>query len=65
MHCKVCGAECGRFVLCRKCNDLKNEGKVVKCPVCKKWHYVTEPCDCADSAATNATENISGGTAVN
>lgn len=65
MHCKVCGAECGRFVLCRKCNDLKNEGKVVKCPVCKKWHYVTEPCDCVDSAAANVTENIGGGTVVN
>ena len=37
----------------------------MKCPVCKKWHYVTEPCDCVDSAAANVTENIGGGTVVN
>ncbi len=60
MLCKVCGAECGRFVLCRECNDLKNEGKIVKCPVCRKWHYVTQPCDCADSNLKHHNKDSDG-----
>jgi len=44
MKCKVCGAESGKYPLCRECNKKKEEGQVIKCPRCQKWHYADVPC---------------------
>ena len=45
MKCKVCGAESGKYPLCRVCNIKKEKGEVVKCEVCNTWHYATQPCN--------------------
>ena len=44
MKCCVCGAESGRYPLCRACNQQKELGYIIKCPVCGQWHYGDEPC---------------------
>ena len=56
MACNVCGAESGKFFLCFKCNKLKDEGKVVKCPDCGKWHYANKTCECNAKSAPVAKE---------
>lgn len=44
MKCKVCGAESGKYPLCRECNKKKESGEVIKCPKCQKWHDTNAPC---------------------
>lgn len=44
MKCQVCGAESGKYPLCRNCNKKKEAGEIIKCPKCQKWHYVNAPC---------------------
>lgn len=44
MKCKVCGAESGKYPLCRACNAKKENGEVIKCDRCGNWHYVSEQC---------------------
>ncbi len=44
MKCKVCGAECGKYVLCYNCNEKKKQGLIIKCPKCNQWHYVNAAC---------------------
>ncbi len=44
MKCKVCGAESGRYPLCRACNVKKEKGEVIKCNKCGNWHYADSPC---------------------
>ena len=44
MKCKVCGAESGKYPLCRVCNIKKEKGEIIKCAQCGNWHYVTSPC---------------------
>lgn len=39
MECKVCGAESGKYPLCKECNRKKEAGEIVKCAKCHKWHY--------------------------
>lgn len=46
--CKICGKPSGYFPLCKECNELKSEGKIVKCEECGEWHYIDEPCECED-----------------
>ena len=45
-NCVICGKPSGAYWFCKSCNRLKNEGKIVKCETCKKWHLIGEPCDC-------------------
>lgn len=45
MKCKVCGAECGNYQLCFKCNKLKESGKIIKCEKCGRYHYADKSCD--------------------
>ena len=54
MACRVCGAECGTFLLCFKCNKLKEEGKIIKCEKCGRYHYADQPC--AAQSAPKAVE---------
>lgn len=44
MKCKVCGAESGKYPLCKECNKKKEAGEIIKCPKCQKWHYANIPC---------------------
>ena len=46
MECKICGKPSGFFPLCKECNSLKEQGKIVKCEKCNEWHYVNKPCKC-------------------
>ena len=44
MKCKVCGAESGKYPLCRVCNIKKEKGEIIKCSSCGDWHYASSPC---------------------
>lgn len=44
MKCKVCGAESGKYPLCRACNVKKEKGEIIKCKKCGNWHYTNAPC---------------------
>ena len=44
MKCKVCGAESGKYPLCKICNIKKEQGMIIKCNVCNQWHYINEEC---------------------
>lgn len=44
MKCKVCGAESGKYPLCKECNRKKESGEIIKCKKCNQWHYVSVPC---------------------
>lgn len=64
MKCQVCGNESGKYPLCRSCNILKEQGVIIKCNQCHKWHYRNAPCSMrvypAQSAAVQErTSNVS------
>lgn len=44
MKCKVCGAESGKYPLCRACNIKKENGEIIKCSSCGNWHSPNIPC---------------------
>ena len=44
MKCKVCGAESGKYPLCRVCNIKKEKGRIIKCSKCGNWHRSSELC---------------------
>lgn len=46
--CAICGKPSGNYMFCFACNKLKDEGKVVKCEICGKWHLINEPCNCIE-----------------
>ena len=50
MKCCVCGAESGHYPLCRACNQKKEQGLIIKCTQCGKWHYADAPCPHAAKA---------------
>lgn len=50
MKCQVCGAESGKYPLCRSCNAKKEQGFVIKCSQCNRWHYKDAPCGTTVSA---------------
>ncbi len=57
MKCQVCGAESGKYPLCRACNQLKEQGIVIKCDKCRKWHYKNAPCPITVDSMPVATAN--------
>lgn len=56
-NCKICGQPSGYFPLCKKCNVLKTEGKIVKCDNCGEWHYTNAPCKCKSTADLTNDKN--------
>lgn len=50
MKCKICGAESGKYPLCRDCNKKREKGEIIRCQKCGEWHVKEQPC-AADSAA--------------
>lgn len=55
MKCQVCGNESGKYPLCRVCNLKKEQGEVIKCGKCGKWHYSYTLCQLNQNS--NATAN--------
>lgn len=49
MKCKVCGAESGKYPLCRACNIKKEKGEIIKCNKCNNWHNILLPCPIVSS----------------
>ena len=38
-RCQICGKTTKfNFPLCKDCNDLKEQGKIVQCTDCGKWN---------------------------
>ncbi len=50
--CVICGKPSGMYPLCREHLDMKNEGKVVKCPDCGTWYCVKDGCVCSRKKET-------------
>ncbi len=53
MKCKVCGAESGKYPLCRACNLKKDKGEIIKCEKCGNWHYTNAPCPVPNTTIDN------------
>lgn len=53
MKCNVCGAESGKYPLCYACNLKKEQGLIIKCEKCKKWHYADQNCNDAKQENNN------------
>lgn len=53
MKCKVCGAESGKYPLCRACNNKKERGEIIKCEKCRNWHHTEAPCPIPAPVADN------------
>lgn len=51
MHCQVCGAESGKYPLCKACNQLREQGLIAKCGQCGRWHRTDAPCPAAPAGA--------------
>lgn len=43
MVCQICGEKSGFYPLCKKCNKLKEEGKITKCQECGIWKKGDKP----------------------
>lgn len=54
MKCQVCGAESGKYPLCRDCNLKKEAGKVIKCKRCGKWHFKDAACTVGEATDAGA-----------
>ena len=44
-YCDVCGKPSGMYPLCNACFKLRDEGKVIKCEECGKWHLIDKACE--------------------
>lgn len=44
MNCQICGKPSGYYPLCKTCLTLKNENKVIKCPICNEWRKTDDIC---------------------
>ena len=51
--CDICGRPSGRYPLCRSCAKEKENGNIVKCSVCGKWHKINESCTCSFTETEN------------
>lgn len=49
MKCQVCGAESGKYLLCKSCNIKRETGEVIKCGLCGNWHLKDAPCKSKES----------------
>ena len=58
MACKICGRPSGYYPLCKKCNQLKDNGEVEKCGGCGEWHKEKDPCKCNMIKAESAGKDI-------
>lgn len=54
MKCQVCGAESGKYPLCKGCNLKKEAGEIIKCKLCGKWHFKDTTCTADETTNTDA-----------
>lgn len=57
MNCQICGKQSGYLPLCKTCLKLKNEDKVLKCPICEKWRKTDEVCPSCGNKPIRNVEN--------
>lgn len=57
MSCQICGKPSGYLPLCKSCFKLKDEEKVIKCPVCDKWRKTDEICPSCGNKPIRIVEN--------
>ena len=57
MNCQICGKPSGYLPLCKSCFKLKDEEKVIKCPVCDKWRKTDEVCQSCGNKPIRIVEN--------
>ncbi len=57
MNCQICGKPSGYLPLCKSCFKLKDEEKVIKCPVCDKWRKTDEVCPSCGNKPIRIVEN--------
>ncbi len=57
MNCQICGKPSGYLPLCKSCFKLKDEDKVMKCPVCDKWRKTDEVCPSCGNKPIRIVEN--------
>lgn len=60
--CVICGAPSGMYIFCKTCNKLKDEGKIVKCDKCSKWHLIDKKCECIHEAPASSVTKESTNT---
>ena len=57
--CQICGKGTRfNYPLCKDCNDLKEQGKIVQCPDCGKWNDKGVVCDCKNVKEESKMENF-------
>lgn len=44
MVCQVCGAESGKYPLCKNCYQKHEAGEIIKCELCGSLHFKDAPC---------------------
>ena len=45
--CQICGKTTKfNFPLCKDCNELKEQGKIIQCADCGKWNVKDVVCEC-------------------
>lgn len=54
MKCSVCGAESGKYPLCKVCNSKRETGEIIKCERCGKWHYKDSSCQAPDTTSSES-----------
>lgn len=57
MKCKVCGEESGKYYLCKKCNEKKDQGLIIKCIKCGQWHFKDYDCQAHSEMPKDTTAN--------
>ena len=54
-RCIICGEPCGIYDICRQCQKDIQDGKVIQCQFCGKYHLAGKKCSCQEEPKT---ENI-------
>ena len=57
MSCQICGKPSAYLPLCKSCFKLKDENKVIKCPICEKWRKTDEVCPSCGNKPVRIEEN--------
>lgn len=56
--CQICGAPSGMYPLCPKCFKLRDNGSVIQCEKCKRWHIVNNKCACKPKGIVDTLKNV-------
>ena len=57
-QCVICGEQGFLYYpFCKKHLEMKNNGQIVKCEDCGKWHFANQPCNCKKEKPPIETES--------